>query len=423
LKHFSPSRHTSKHQPTSLVLLFPLLLAIAVPALAQGNIFSTQPSPSPNLQGNTLNAVTAISATDAWAVGYQNDNNLNESRTLAMHWDGTAWKTVSSPNPANTPSCQGFNTGNILNSISAVATNDVWAAGFSFDCLTFELKPMAMHWNGTAWKVTTTPKVPFKNNSAFNGILALASDNVYAVGYTPELNGADLTLIEHWNGKAWKVMPSPSIKNHTNILFGISGSSPTDIWTVGARIAPNFPIETLTLHYDGTAWKIVPSPNVLTTGDLNQNVMMSVQAVAPNDVTAVGYVLDENNLRELTMIQHWNGSKWAIVPSPNQSTAAGSFNTLHGVTALSATDMYATGFFVDTASGGQQRTFVVHSDGSTWSAVPTQGSGLAQQLNGIFALPGTQDVWTVGGWSENGTNPEGGLLIVPQTLVLFSPMG
>jgi hypothetical protein len=413
----------SLRTPPSLAAIFLLsLLAISIPAVAQSSIFSNQNSPNPNTQGNTLNAVAALSPSDAWAVGYKNDNNLNDSRTLTLHWDGTTWKTVASPNPGSIPSCQNGNTGNVLTAVAPVSTSDVWAVGFSFTC-TALLKPMVLHWDGTAWKTVQTPKVRTNDNSALTSIVALASNNVYAVGYQPASNGAVLTLVEHWNGTAWNVMSSPNANNTGNVLAGISANSPTDIWAVGDQVAPGIPAKTLVEHFNGTKWSVVPSPNVLNTGDLNQNVLTSVQAVSGADITAAGFVLDSSNQRELTLIEHWDGTAWSIIPSPNQSSTAGSLNTLHGVTAVSGTDLYAAGFFADAASSGQQQTFILHFDGSAWSIIPSPTSGLAQQLNGIFALPGTTNVWSVGSFSTNGTDPETGLLIVPLTLVMFSPIG
>jgi hypothetical protein len=86
-------------------------IAFALTAVAQTSIFSVQKTPSPNASGNILNAVASTSTSDAWAVGYQNDNNLNDSRTLTQHWNGTTWTTIASSNPGSTPNCTNFNTG------------------------------------------------------------------------------------------------------------------------------------------------------------------------------------------------------------------------------------------------------------------------------------------------------------------------
>ena len=82
--------------------------------------------------------------------------------------------------------------------------------------------------------------------------------------------------------------------------------------------------------------------------------------------------------------------------------------------------LYVVGCFDDPNLAGQHATLVEHFDGSSWNILPTPAEGTAQHLNSAFALPGSTDLWAVGGFSVNGHDPEAGLLIVPQTLVLFS---
>ena len=401
----------------NVVCLLFLIASLAIGAAAQNSIFAVQKTPSPNPQGTSLNAVAAISTTDARSVGYRNDNNLNDSRTLIQHWDGKKWKTVASPNPGSTKDCKNFNTGNFLNAVAAVASDDVWAVGFSFSCTSL-LKPMALHWNGAKWKAVSTPGLNTNDNAVLNGILAFTSDNVYAVGYQPAKNGAVETLIEHWDGSSWTVVPSPNANNTGNVLFSISATSPNDIWAVGDQVAPGIEVRTLALHFDGTTWSVVPTPNPVGGSNLDLNVLTSLVTVAPNDVTAVGFTLA--NFTELTMAQHWDGTSWTVVSTPNQSATAGSFNTLRGVTAVNAHDLYAVGFFADSATAGQQLTLILHFDGTTWTIVDSPVKSVAQQLNGVFALPGTTNVWAAGALSRNGTDPETGFLEVPRTLLLFA---
>ena len=406
-----------------LLSVLVLTVRISASSFAQTSIFSVQSSPSPNVQGNTLNAVTAITDSDAWAAGYMNDNNLNDSRTLTMHWDGLAWSVVPSPNPGSVPSCTNSNTGNVINGIAAIASNDVWAVGFSFTCFG-PLKPMALHWDGANWSAVKTPNLIQVDNAAFNGVLAFASNDVYAVGYHPASNGAVRTLVEHWDGTAWKVVPTPNGVNNTgNVLTSISATSPTDIWAVGDRVSPNLPVKTLVLHFDGAKWSVVPSPNPVNTGVLSANVLTGVRAVSPTDVTAVGWVRDGNAQRVVTLIERWDGTRWKVIPSPNQGQNAGDLNVLTGVTQVSPTNLYASGYFENPTTNGQHHTMVQHFDGSSWKIVPTPAPNLAQQLNSTFALPGTTDVWVVGASSIPGIDFETGFLQLPKTLVLFSPIG
>jgi len=56
-----------------------LLSGAASQASAQNPIFRIISSPSPTTGGNTLNAFAAVSGSEAWAVGFQNDNQLKRS--------------------------------------------------------------------------------------------------------------------------------------------------------------------------------------------------------------------------------------------------------------------------------------------------------------------------------------------------------
>jgi hypothetical protein len=424
MNRFTVTGFSYVHHLVWMLVCVLMAASFALPSSAQTSTFRIQKSPSRNAQGNTLNAVAALSKSDAWAVGFQNDNNINESRTLTLHWDGVSWRDIRSPNPGSPASCGDSNTGNDLTSIATVSANDVWAAGFSFTCTNFNLVPMTIHWDGQRWKVVRTPALGTNGNSSLNGLVALAPDNIYAVGYQSASNGAVLTLIEHWDGKKWTVVPSPNRSPTGNLLSAVSANSRTDIWAVGVSVdQPTTSVQTLVEHFDGMRWRVVPSPNPLPKAFLNQNVLSSVRTVSANDVTAVGLLRDAGQQRELTLVERWNGKKWSVIPSPNQSDVPGSLNTLTSVTAVSATDIYAVGFFGDAATSGQDETLVEHFNGKKWSIVASPTKGLAQQLNGAFALPGTADVWTVGAYSDPGIDFETGFLQLPKTLVLFSTNG
>jgi hypothetical protein len=109
------------------------------------------------------------------------------------------------------------------------------------------------------------------------------------------------------------------------------------VWAVGSRGS-----QTLTEHWNGTSWGIVPSPNPLPTTKGN-NFLTGVTAVSSNDVWAVGSTLDftQGGL-EQTMTMNWDGSAWAVVASPNQG--AGS-NLLLGADSPGGGVVFAAGSF------------------------------------------------------------------------------
>jgi hypothetical protein len=97
------------------------------------------------------------------------------------------------------------------------------------------------------------------------------------------------TLIEHWDGQSWQVVPTPNVGTPSvfqrNVLYGIAALSPTDIWTAGQFQLPDGSGSqlTLSLHFDGTTWSIVPTPDVgLATG------FRGVGVAQPSSVFLVG---------------------------------------------------------------------------------------------------------------------------------------
>src|SRR5205085_876417 len=107
---------------------------------------------------NFLNGVAAISANDAWAVGYEYDAN-DKLLTMAEHWDGSRWNLVSTPNPGSAQQCGAASyAGNMLFAAAAIASNDVWAVGQI--CTYSTAKTLTEHWDGNTWTVVTSPNEP-----------------------------------------------------------------------------------------------------------------------------------------------------------------------------------------------------------------------------------------------------------------------
>jgi hypothetical protein len=238
---------------------------------------------SPNSTGNNaLESNAVISANDAWAVGISN-NTGTSSRTLAEHWNGTSWSIKPTANPDTRI--------NTLLSVSAVASNNVWAVGY-YDINATNLHDsatLAEHWNGTSWSKVATANPTVGAN--FLGVTTIAANNVWAVGryYNFGPNSWN-TLIEHYNGSTWSVVASAnSNTSDYNELDTISAFSSTDIWAVGFH-APVIgsslgTYQSLAEHWDGSSWTLVATPNT-ATGD---NALIGVNALEANHAVGVGY--------------------------------------------------------------------------------------------------------------------------------------
>lgn len=127
----------------------------------------------------------------------------------------------------------------------------------------------------------------------------------------------------------------------------MSAQRADDVWAVGfygADTSHGVRQRTLVEHWDGSTWTQVPSPNASRKDCL----LTGVSAVAADDVWAVGYVAGG----ESSFVEHWNGASWSLGESPDPGTGS----ILAGVTARSATNAWAVGSYVD----GTVKTLTEH---------------------------------------------------------------
>jgi hypothetical protein len=249
---------------------------------------------STSVPGLALTAVRAFSATDAWAVGYRSAEGL--LKTLALHWDGSVWTIVPSPNQED--------SSNVLSALAGSSSRDMWAVGSYFDPDNQATRSLAEHWNGRRWSIVPTVNVDLQN--VLDAVFAASTTDVWAVGFHDDARNTDgAPLIEHWDGAQWNVVAPPMTPFGVfSALDSIDGSSPDDIWAVGDGFRRSrSPSQTLTMHWDGSAWTFVPSPNA----GLDDNVLEGV-AVRPKGAVAVG----SSSAGRSALVERWTGSKWFI---------------------------------------------------------------------------------------------------------------
>ena len=225
-----------------------------------------------------FNAVSAVSANDIWAVGSYDDYNNNQTRTLVEHWDGSAWSKVSSPNPGT--------SGNYLYGVAAVSASDVWAVGYSndFNNNNLVIRTLVEHWDGSTWSKVSSPN-PGTPGNYLKAVAAVSANDIWAVGnYDDHNNNLTRTLVVHWDGSAWSVVSSPNHGAHDSYLSGVAAVSASNVWAVGAYYETSSLVQTLIEHWDGSLWGVVSSPNQGTS----YNQLFAVSADSANDVWAAG---------------------------------------------------------------------------------------------------------------------------------------
>jgi hypothetical protein len=365
----------------------------AAPLLAAG-LFAAQPAVAASCQpwsgaqppkppnGDTtdfLAGVTVVSACDVWTVGGRDVADGFDTVPLIDHWAGGAsWKRF--PGPTLPAASRRDATFSMLLDVSAASATSVWAVGFASNH-----NALIERWNGKNWTATILPSPG--GVEGLSGVTALSPTNVWAVG---DLEASGRVLIAHWDGHTWSKISSPEPNFQSSELTSVSARSATDIWAVGDSLGKGGLSHTLTEHWDGHQWHLVPSPSPAGGGGFGAgSALASVTAVSANNAWAVGGITSKAGDQQ-PLIEHWNGTKWTRVTSPVTDGA------LEGVHAVSASSVWAVGTRQPLGTSGMG--LVLHWNGAAWTVRTMPGD---EDLGGVAGPSG--NVWTVGSTRENTT--------------------
>jgi hypothetical protein len=97
----------------------------------------------------------------------------------------------------------------------------------------------------------------------------------------------------------------------TDYLFGVTCASSSNCMTVGVSEESGTGAS-LIEHWNGSIWSIMTSPNV---SKLGYNYLEGVSCTSRSNCWAVGNTAITGV--NATLIEHWNGSRWSIVKSPS----------------------------------------------------------------------------------------------------------
>jgi hypothetical protein len=327
---------------------------------------------------NELYGVAAIAHDDVWTSGVYYEDR--EEKALIMHWDGDLWTIVPTPSASESDY--------YLPAIDAIAADDVWAVGY-FDDADDLQRTLVEHWNGSAWVIVPSPNGDVGDNY-LDGVAVISSNDVWAVGRSSTEAGVHHTLTMHWDGSTWTIVPSPDIGSRSNTLLGVGALSSTDVWAVGRYLQSDDPRDgnNLVLHWDGAAWALVPS----TPGSRNLDGLFSVSPISAEDVWAVGRWRTAD-FTPRTLAEHWDGRAWSIVSTPNLGQG---LNDLFGVAAISSSDVWAVGE-QDAPPGMPRLGLIQHWNGTAWRLVkhPNPSHTGDNDLNAVDATAGGE-TWAVG---------------------------
>ncbi len=295
----------------------------------------------------------------------------------------TSWRIIPSPTATQYPQ-------SLLSGVTALSPTDALAVGMN---IVGEGNTLAAslieRWDGAAWRLVANPGAGY-----LNSVTAVSSQDVWAVGIEPSaVSSAEQVLVEHWNGTQWSVVSAP-IPGQTNSgLNSVVAQAANSVWAAGYFNGLGFSPQPLIERWNGSAWSVVnnPLPNGATAARFNALSVVpgssqlwatgSVRYGAPPN-GGIGYFQP--------LIERWDGSAWQIVASPALPSGALA-GELRGVFALSTTDAWAVGDY--TASDHTIRTLIAHWDGASWTV--TSSPDEWGELSGVAAVS-ARDVRAVG---------------------------
>ena len=330
------------------------------------------PPPTRYSAAGGLAGVAAASASSAWAVGHANAGT--SLKVLLLHWNGSKWSRVTSPSVLTGPG--------ELTAITVVSAKDAWAVGYTGTfSTTASTRTLLLHWNGTAWSQVTRP-APVAG--ALSGVTATAGGG-WAVGYVPnghnfphslalrlsgatwsrvstsggvELVGVGITgtnaawavgyneqgsELERWNGTSWAFEPS-ILPDDLYLMPAIAAGPGGTAFTVGVKQSLTASPVPTALRLTGSGWHSV-TVHAPSNGQLNSI------AFAPG-----GAAWTAGSTGKSTLVLRWTGAAWARVASPSP----GGSNAISGLGFAAA----GNGWAVGTSDG---KTLILHWNGKAWS--------------------------------------------------------
>jgi hypothetical protein len=319
---------------------------------------------SSGAEASQLLAVSCTSAAACTAVGSYTDS-AGIGATLAEAWNGTSWTIEPTAEPTGA-------TDGELSAVSCTAPTACEAVGSFIDPEQAEVA-LAEAWNGTTWVIEKTPNPAGSAESELAGVSCTSATACTAVG-----SSDGTMLVEVWNGTKWAIKKTPGPTGaQFSELFGASCASAVACTAVGLYLGSSGAQVPLVEAFNGTRWVTERTP--VPAGSL-ESQLTGVSCTLATSCTAVGSYFTTSEVG-VTLAEAWNGTKWGIKKSPNPT--GGQFAGLSGVSCTSATACTAVGSYFTSSLKGV--TLGEAWDGTRWAMETTlnpRGSA-ASNLSGV----------------------------------------
>lgn len=362
-----------------------------------GAPFVPQPGTSSQLEG-----VFCFTSSDCWAVGdYQAASGAGLNQ--ALHWNGSKWSQVTTPSPGGTTS----GSSSELFDVRCKAANDCWAVG-TYVKKGANLDE-ALHWNGGTWSVVPTPTPGGTLSGDLNELFDVVCPTTTSCWAAGEYGNGDVTLnqVLRWNGSKWSVASAPNpggtASADVSSLDSVRCTATSNCWAVGqaGNVSSSLLLLNEALHWNGSKWSQVttPNPGGTATGDFSS--LSAVSCTSATNCWADGSYGFEGST-SLNQALHWDGSAWALVSTPDPDGAGeGASNALIGLSCTSASNCWAVGDYGSISGGvGVVLNEALHWNGTTWSqkATPNPAGTANTDVNNLIWVHcnSADNCWAVG---------------------------
>jgi len=300
--------------------------------------------------------------------------------TLAERRSGGAWTVQSTPNPPGAAA-------SALNGVSCSSGSACTAVG-QFAVKSGAQRTLAERWNGRSWRIQPTPNPARSPSSRLSGVACPATDTCTAVG-----TSNSKLLVERWGGARWRIQPAPVPPGaQFSELNAVTCTAAASCTAVGDYVTGSGADVTLAERWNGTRWAIQPTPN--PSGAQSFSFLAGVSCTARNACEAVGASDDAGIVAE-----RWNGTRWRLQAAPAPRGAQ--FPQLYSVS-CAASSCEAVGGYFDRS--GAFVPLGARWNGAAWRAqpVPNPARASANYLSGV-SCPSPSDCTAVGQGNGDGT--------------------
>ena len=306
-----------------------------------GTNWTIVPTPNPGPYRNDLTGVSAVASNDVWAVGFYQYDASGDFHGFAEHWDGNAWNLdLTVINSIHFT---------LLLAVTAVSATNLWAVGTTDFSGNGQLAPLAEKWDGSSWTVQATPN-PGGNTSQLFSVSAFAGNDIWAVGSYVPLQSGPSSLAEHYDGTNWSIMSSANA-NGDNEIIAVTALEANHAVGVGygnfvfgfsARTSEAWDLTTTSLV--GPMTDIRSAAGIAGSGD---NALIGVDRSGGN-LWAGGYwrSTPTGSRESLAVPATWNASThtltWGLEGA--STNPSGVNNVFEAISAISPNAFWASGY-------------------------------------------------------------------------------